>query len=69
MITTTLIIIAIALTVAIAAALIYASTQPDTFRVIRSILIAAPAASYSVTPSLSAWANAATVRGAIWLLK
>jgi hypothetical protein len=43
MITTILIIIAIALTVAIAAALIYASTQPDTFRVIRSILIAAPA--------------------------
>jgi hypothetical protein len=42
MITTILIIIAIALTVAIAAALIYAATQPDMFRVIRSTLIAAP---------------------------
>jgi len=42
MITTILIIIAIALTIAIAAALIYAATQPETFRVIRSTLISAP---------------------------
>jgi hypothetical protein len=42
MITTILIIIAIALAVAIAAALVYAAIQPDTFRVIRSIVIAAP---------------------------
>jgi uncharacterized protein YndB with AHSA1/START domain len=42
MITTILIIIAIALTVAIAAALVYAAIQPDTFRVIRSTLISAP---------------------------
>jgi uncharacterized protein YndB with AHSA1/START domain len=42
MITTILIIIAVALTVAIAAALVYAAIQPDTFRVIRSTLISAP---------------------------
>jgi len=42
MITTMLVIIAIALTVAIAAALIYAATAPDTFQISRSTLIAAP---------------------------
>jgi uncharacterized protein YndB with AHSA1/START domain len=42
MITTIIIIIAVALTVAIAAALVYAAIQPDTFRVIRSTLISAP---------------------------
>jgi uncharacterized protein YndB with AHSA1/START domain len=43
MITTILIIIAVLLAVAIAAALIYASTAPDLFVISRSALIAAPA--------------------------
>jgi uncharacterized protein YndB with AHSA1/START domain len=42
MITTILVIIAIALAVAIGAALIYAATAPDTFMISRSALIAAP---------------------------
>ncbi len=42
MITTILVIIAIALAVAIAATLIYAGTAPDTFTIQRSALIAAP---------------------------
>ena len=43
MVTTVLVIIAILLAVAIGAALIYASTAPDTFMISRSALIAAPA--------------------------
>ncbi len=43
MVTTLLIVIAILLAVAIAAALIYAATAPDTFTISRSIQIAAPA--------------------------
>ncbi len=42
MITTILVIIAIALGIAIASALIYASTAPDTFMISRAALIAAP---------------------------
>ena len=43
MVTTTLVIIAILLAVAIGAALIYASTAPDRFMISRSALIEAPA--------------------------
>ena len=43
MVTTLLIIIAVLLAIAIAAALIYAATAPDTFSISRSALIAAPA--------------------------